>query len=308
MPSSTERAAEGWADALRDTGYLIAFRARTVRRRGAAATGALVVLALTLGFAWMPAALDARGQVGDILDTLVESLRGNVGAALLGILFLSIASSMGSGGGRELLSRSEAAIHPVSARTEHLGALALAPLNLAWLIQLWALMAVVALVTPPGRLAGAQVVVVTWILAASALGQAIGWAVEGVRRTPHGVVTVRAGGALVALAVGALHLTGTLTSGGRGPADDPARGDHAGRPLVRRRPRPAAGRRPRRRARRPARRCGRSGCRRARSSACSPVCTRPATLPSLGGARPTEHCCAGSTATRSGARSACGAA
>jgi hypothetical protein len=207
VPSSTD----GWADALRDTAHLIAFRARTVRRPGAAAAGAVVVLALTLAFAWVPASLEARGQVGDILDTLVEALRGNVGTALLGILFLSIASSMSSGGGRELLSRSEAAIHPVSARTEHLGALALAPLNLAWLIQLWGLMAVVALVAPPGRLAGAQVVVMTWILAATALGQAIGWAVEGVRRTPHGVLAVRAGGAVVALALGVLHLTGSLT-------------------------------------------------------------------------------------------------
>lgn len=207
MPSSTDR----WPDALRDTGHLIAFRATTVRRRGAAAAGALVVVSLTLVFAWVPATLDARGQVGDILDTLVDSLRGNLGAALLAILFLSIASSMSSGGGRELLSRSEASIHPVSARTEHLGALALAPLNLAWLIQLWGLMAVVALLAPPGRLAGAQAVVVAWVIVASALGQAIGWAVEGVRRTPHGVLAVRAGGALAALVVGVLHLTGTLT-------------------------------------------------------------------------------------------------
>ncbi len=131
MRSSTDR----WADALRDTGHLIAFRAGTLRRRGAAAVGAVIILLLTVGFAIGPASLEATGQLGDILDTLVDALRGNLGAALLGILFLSIASSMSSGGGRELLSRSEAAIHPVSARTEHLGALALTPLNLAWFIR-----------------------------------------------------------------------------------------------------------------------------------------------------------------------------
>ena len=211
MPSSTDTGPHAWLEAARDTRHLVSFRAGTSRRPGAAVAGVLVVLALTVGFAVGPASLDASGDLGDILDTLVDSLTGNVGVALLGTLLLSITSAMSSGGGRELLSRSEAAIHPVSARTEHLGALVLAPLNLAWLIQVWGLMAVVALVTPPERLLGAQVVVVTWILAATAGGQAVGWVVEGVRRVPHGVLAVRAGGAAVALLVGALHLTGALS-------------------------------------------------------------------------------------------------
>ncbi|MCF6378638.1 hypothetical protein L2K70_13580 [Nocardioides KLBMP 9356] len=208
MPSSTD----AWSDALRDTGHLVAFRSRTVRRRGALVAGVVVMLGLTVLFALGPGSLHAGGELGDLLDTLVDSLTGNVGAALLGTLVLSITSSMSSGGGRELLSRSEAAIHPISARTEHLGALALSPLNLAWFIQMWGLLAVVALVAPPGRLVSAQVVAVTWILAATALGQAIGWAVEGVRRTPHGVLVVRVGGGLVVAAVVLLHLTGTLSS------------------------------------------------------------------------------------------------
>ena len=212
MPSSTEpaRATSGWVDALRDTGHLIAFRARTVRRRGAAAVGATVVLLLTVLFAVGPADIEVGGAVGDILETLVEALSGNVGAAMAATLMLSILSATSSGGGRELLSRSEASVHPVSSRVEHLGALALAPLNLAWLIQVWGLLAVVALVTPGDARLGAQVVVVTWVLAATALGQAVGWAVEGVRRTPHGVLAVRAAGVALALVVGALHLTERL--------------------------------------------------------------------------------------------------
>ena len=69
---------------------------------------------------------------------------------------LSIVSSTSSGGGRELLSRSEASIHPLSPRTEHLGALALAPLNLSWLIQVWGLLAIVALVSRPATRAWAR--------------------------------------------------------------------------------------------------------------------------------------------------------
>ena len=121
-----------------------------------------------------------------------------MGAALLGMLALSIASSVSSGGGRELLSRSEAAIHPVSARTEHLGALALAPLNLAWFIQLWGLLAVVALVTPPGRLPGPR----WWWWPGSSQPRPWDRRSAGPWRAyagrPHGVLTVRAGGALVA--------------------------------------------------------------------------------------------------------------
>jgi hypothetical protein len=55
VPSSTEAWRGGWVEAARDTGHLVAFRARTVRRRGAATLGLVVVLALTAGFALGPA-------------------------------------------------------------------------------------------------------------------------------------------------------------------------------------------------------------------------------------------------------------
>lgn len=208
MPSSTDRT--GWADAARDTALLVAFRARTVRRPAGAVLGAVVVLALTAGFALGPARFDAAAMDSPSLTRAVAALQGNLGAAFVGILLLAVSASMGSGGGRELLSRSEAAIHPVSPVTEHLGALLLAPLNLAWLVQTWALLAVTALVTPVERLAGAQLVVFSWVLAATAIGQAVGWAAEGVRRTQHGVVVVRVVTGVVVLAIAGLHLAGAL--------------------------------------------------------------------------------------------------
>lgn len=210
MRSSTEARRDDWADAARDTAHLVGFRARTVRRPGAAVLGALVGLGLTLVFALAPAAFDAAALDQPALTRAVDTLRDNLGAAFIGVLLLAVSSSMSSGGGRELLSRSEAAIHPVSPVTEHLGALLLAPLNLAWLVQMWALLAVTALVTPPDRLLGAQVVVLAWVLAATALGQALGWAAEGVRRTPHGVVTVRVASGVVVVALAGLHLAGAL--------------------------------------------------------------------------------------------------
>jgi hypothetical protein len=208
--SSTDRSTDAWADAARDTAHLVRFRARTVRRRRTAVTGLVVVLLLTAAFAVAPATLDVDAIGSASLDRAVGSLRGNLGAAFVGFLLLAISAAMGSGGGRELMSRSEAAIHPISPVTEHLGALALAPLNLGWLVQLWGLLAVTALVTSPDRLLGAQLVVVAWVLAATAVGQAIGWVVEGVRRTPHGVVVVRVVSGLVVATLAALHLAGLL--------------------------------------------------------------------------------------------------
>ena len=206
MRSSTDH----WVDAARDTGHLVGFRARTVRRRRASAFGLAVVLALTAAFAVAPIGFDVESVGSAAVERALASVQGNLGAAFAGFLLLAVSSAMGSGGGRELLSRSEAAVHPISPVTEHLGALLLAPVNLAWLVQTWGLLAVTALVAPSGGLLGAQVVVLAWVLAATALGQAAGWAVEGVRRTSHGVVVVRAvGGAVVAVLAG-LHLAGLL--------------------------------------------------------------------------------------------------
>ncbi len=214
MPSSTDIAtrihSDSWSDAARDTGHLIAFRARTVRRRRAAVVGLVVVLLVSAAFALGPATIDVVALGSPTLDRTLVTLQGNLGATFVGFLLLAISAAMGSGGGRELMSRSEASIHPISPVTEHLGALALAPLNLGWLVQFWGLLAITALVTPRGHLLGAHLVVIAWVLAATALGQAIGWGVEGVRRTTHGVGVVRvaSGGVIVALA--SLHLAGAL--------------------------------------------------------------------------------------------------
>lgn len=210
MPSSTDAAPHAWLEAARDVRHLMAFRARTVRRRGAALLGLAVVVGLTSLFAVLPSRVDLHAVGSAPVEQALTALESNLGAAFAGFLLLAVGAAVGSGGGRELLSRSEASVHPISPATEHLGALLLAPVNLAWLVQAWGLLAITALVTPPGRLLGAQLVVASWVLAATALGQAAGWAVEGVRRTARGVLVVRlVAGAVVVLLV-ALHLAGLL--------------------------------------------------------------------------------------------------
>lgn len=185
-----------WVRAAADLGHLLRFRSQAVRRPRVAALAVVVLLGVTIAMATGPAWVN--GLPADRLSQLEELLP----AALGGFLLLGIAASMGGGGGRELLPREQAAIHPIGPITEHLGALVLAPLNLAWLLQAWALFAVTALVVGPTGLLGAQVLVLLWMFVATALAQLVGWSVEGTRRTRHGVVLVR--GVTVALGLALL--------------------------------------------------------------------------------------------------------
>jgi len=70
----------------------------------------------------------------------------------------------------------------------------------------WALLGATAYVVRPGALLASQLMLLLWIVAATAIAQSLAWAVEWVRRGRHGVLLVRAagvvlGGALVVLVV-----------------------------------------------------------------------------------------------------------
>lgn len=193
-----------WGRAAADLGHLLRFRFQTVRRPRRAALAAVLVLTVTILLAVAPA-----WPTGIPADRLLQ-LEDLLPAALAGFLLLGIGSSIGGGGGRELLPREQAVIHPIGPITEHLGALVLSPLNLAWLLQAWALLAATALVVGRDGLFGAQLVVLLWMLVATALAQAVGWSVEGIRRTRHGVVVVRAASVLLGLSLLAAQVSGKL--------------------------------------------------------------------------------------------------
>jgi hypothetical protein len=195
------------ARAIADVGHLVRFRAGTLRRRRTPLAALLGFVTLTLTAATVPGLLpDAGAGEGRALDLLIL-----LPTMLTGFLALAIVSATASGGGRELLARDPASIHPISPTTDHLGALLLAPLNIAWLLQAWTLLGVTAyaLGTEPA-LVRAQVIVVLWLLAATAVAQAVAWTVEGVRRVPHGIAWVRVLGVSVLAAALALQLTGNL--------------------------------------------------------------------------------------------------
>ena len=197
-----------WRDAVADLRSLLAFRSsglddRSRRRLRAAGLGVLVLTVLVVALpAWLGGP-QPRPHSGAALALLPSGC--------LGFLVLACLTAVASAGGRELVPRDQAVAFPVSATTDHLGALLLAPLNVAWLLQSWMLLGVTAYALGPTRLAAYVVPVVLWILAATCAAQAVGWLAEGVRRGPHGIALVRLATGALALSLVALATTGTLT-------------------------------------------------------------------------------------------------
>lgn len=162
--------------AARATRDLLAFRAATVRRPGVAIAALAAIVVATGLAAVLPASAAPHGDLGRLLP-----------GALVGIVLAGAGAAAAGGGGREVLGRDAAAVHPVSPVADHLGALVLAPVSAAWLVQAWALLGLVAATAGPA----AQPVTVAWLLAATALAQAVGWASELLRRGPRALVVGR---------------------------------------------------------------------------------------------------------------------
>lgn len=193
---------------------LLRFRAAGLRGRSkkAAAAGFGLIAILTLLAGWLPAYLPgAAGSKGQtqILSSDVVLLLPSLYA---GVLVIAIISAVASGGGRELLPREQAVAFPVSPTTDHLGALLMAPLNIAWLLQSWAVLGATAFVVGPEglRLLAAQTPVLLWLLVATALAQVTAWAAEWVRRGPLGGWIIRSLVAVLAVTMAVLISTDRL--------------------------------------------------------------------------------------------------
>lgn len=178
-----------WTDqvrALRDVGPLLHFRTSGVRGRArkSLAVVAGVVFGLTIAAAWLPAYLpEGRVQRTDVLLLLPSGY--------IGVLVIAMISAAASGGGRELLPREQGVAFPVSPTTDHLGALLMAPLNIAWIVQAWTLLGATAYTLGAKYTPLALVPVVAWLVAATALAQIVAWMIEWIRRGRLGILTFR---------------------------------------------------------------------------------------------------------------------
>jgi hypothetical protein len=177
-------------------GPLLRFRSSGLRgraRRAATIAFGLIIL-LTVLAAWLPSYLpNGDSRRSDVLLLLPSGY--------IGVLVISIVSAAASGGGRELLPREQAVAYPVSPTTDHLGALLMAPLNIAWLLQSWTLLGATAYVVgPKWQLVLAEAPVLVWLVTATCTAQLVAWFVEWLRRGAHGAWVVR--GLIAVLFVG----------------------------------------------------------------------------------------------------------
>ena len=164
---------------------------------------ALLTCAAVVGPAYL-AGPTPRERSGEVLALLPS----------MSLLFLALATvaAVASGGGREVIPRDQAVSFPLSSLTEHLGALLLAPLNIAWLVQGWVLLGSASYALGPKGLVVYELPLVLWLLVSTALAQIAGWAAEGVRRGRQGIAVFRLF-VLAALSVlVALVVTGRATS------------------------------------------------------------------------------------------------
>lgn len=191
--------------AVSDLRHLLWFRSTTVRRPRAAVVAVGVLLGLSASVPLVAAYADGAGDwdgSSKALDALILLPTG-----LTAFLLIAVVSAVASGGGRELLPREQAVAYPISPTTDHLGALLMAPLNIAWLVQTWTLLGFAGYALGRDGLPGVLLVGL-WILFATALAQVLAWGIESVRRTQHGIAIVRTGTVLMLLAGAALQLSG----------------------------------------------------------------------------------------------------
>ncbi|MGI8524425.1 MAG: hypothetical protein ACR2K3_14120 [Nocardioides sp.] len=215
---STELSTNPWApDAIRraaaDVGILLRFRSGTVRRRGARTWITAVFVGLTLAAAVVPALVPGAVAGPGAAHRHAFDLLLLLPTAMAGFLLLAVVSAVASGGGRELFARDQAVAYPVSPTTDHLGALLLSPLNIAWLIQAWTLLGTTSFVLGPSLdLVPGELAMLLWLVAATTIAQVVAWSMEAVRRRPRGVIATRTLVGAVALVAAWLQLSGHLTS------------------------------------------------------------------------------------------------
>jgi hypothetical protein len=206
MSTLSTALSESWR-AAGDVMPLLRFRLAGMRGRARTVVWAAlaVVTVMTVASAAVPGYWPGAGGPGKAEDLLLL-----LPTAYLAFLLTSTSAIVASGGGRELLPREQAVAFPVSPMTDHLGALLLAPLNVAWMVQAWSLLGLTAFVTGARGLVLVELTALLWLLVSTAVAQALAWCVEYVRRGPHGTLIVRSVWACLAAAAALLIATGNL--------------------------------------------------------------------------------------------------
>jgi hypothetical protein len=176
-----------------------------LRWQMARAPGVRLGLVLSALFAgWLLALALRAGPSVDVatLGTAIEVAP----AAYVGFGVLALLAPLSAGGGQDVVPPDELVAFPVRPATQFLGGLVLAPLNLVWIVQLLGLTALTSCLTLHGSLLRGAATTAAYVLAVTVLGQALAWAVVGLRRSTAGRRAVVVGAVLaLAAAVGAVR-------------------------------------------------------------------------------------------------------
>ena len=176
---------------------LLRLRWRMIRSRPLrVAIGALTLL---------PAALVIAGLLS--IQTLPDDQTFNLSLATptfyVGFLVLAVLAPLVSGGGYELYPPDQLVAYSVKPATVFRGTLALAPVNLAWMINVVALFVITGFATGGlawGPTSRSLLTVTAFIGAVTIAGHTIGWLVMGIRQTHRGRLATNAAGALTVAA------------------------------------------------------------------------------------------------------------
>lgn len=195
--------------AVGDVGPLVRFRFAGMRDRGrrAAWIAIAVFASLTVAVVATAGYWEGAGTAAKANDMLLL-----LPIAYFAFLLTTTMAIIGSGGGRELLPRDQAVAFPVSPVTDHVGAVLLAPLNVAWIIQAWSILGATAFVTGPHRLILVTLTSMLWLVVATCVAQAVAWCVEFVRRGPFGLLIVRGLWVGLAAATALMVVTGSTAA------------------------------------------------------------------------------------------------
>jgi hypothetical protein len=208
---------------VRQLAALLALRWHMLRGAG----GKLATVLVGLLVLWLVRVLLGSGALLDpvVLATAVELAP----AAFLGFGVLALVAPLTAGGGHQVVPPDQLAAYPLRASTQFLGGLLLAPVNLVWLLQLLALVALTGYLTLDGSTARGGLTTLAWVACVTVVGQALAWLVVGARQTGTGRRAVGVLGAAVAVAVVAVVQSGSVgTVVDRGPTEAVVRAVVAG--------------------------------------------------------------------------------